>query len=259
MSATPTRHGYLAQPGPVPIAHRGGSLEAEENTLPAFARAVALGYRHVETDVHLSADGEVVIHHDPTLARMTGDPRPLASLDWRTLRQIRTHGGAALPRLADLLEEFPALHVNIEAKSDAVAEPLAALIRRMGVLDRVGVGSFAANRTARLRAALGEGLCWSPARQGVLGLWLRGWGLPLARAPYPVVQVPHRFRGIEVVTPRFVRAAHAQGIQVQVWTVNEEAQMRALLDMGVDGLMTDRPEALKALLVARGAWRNDDA
>ena len=99
-------HGYLAQPRPIAIAHRGGSLEGEENTLANFARAVALGYGHVETDVHLSADGEVVIHHDPTLSRMTGDPRAIAGLSWAELSQVRTHGGAPIPRLDDLLEEL---------------------------------------------------------------------------------------------------------------------------------------------------------
>jgi Glycerophosphoryl diester phosphodiesterase len=252
-------HGWLDHPGPVAIAHRGGSLENDENTMPAFAHAVALGYRHLETDVHLTADGEVVIHHDPTLQRLTGDPRPIASLTRRDLAQVRTHAGAPIPRLADLLEEFPGAFVNIEAKSDEVVEPLARLLGRMGVLDRIGTGSFDARRTARLRGLLGQGLCWSPSYRGVFGIWMRGWGLPLPGARFPMMQVPRQFRGIPVVTPRFVRAAHRLGIKVQVWTVDDEAEMHRLLDMGVDGLMTDRPTLLKEVLVARGEWRNGDA
>ncbi len=251
--------GYLDTPRPVAIAHRGGSLEAEENTLPAFARAVALGYGHVETDVHLTADGEVVIHHDASLLRMTGDPRAIAALTWAELHRVRTHGGARIPRLADLLEEHPRLRVNIEAKADAVVAPLAAMLRRMNAVGRIGTGSFSQSRTARLRALAGDTLCWSPAHRGVLGLWLRGWHLPLPLAGFPVVQVPRAFRGISVVTPRFVRAAHARGIQVQVWTVDDAAAMHALLDMGVDGLMTDRPSVLKAVLLARGEWGGADA
>ena len=100
-----------------------------------------------------------------------------------------------------------------------------------------------------------QDLCWSPAHRGVLGLWLRGWGLPLPSAGFPVVQVPRAFRGIEVVSARFVRAAHASGVQVQVWTVDDPADMHHLLDIGVDGLMTDRPAVLKSVLVARGVWR----
>lgn len=247
-------HGYLAQPAPVAIAHRGGSLEAEENTLPAFARAVAMGYGHVETDVHLTADGHVVIHHDPTLTRLTGDSRAIAGMTLAELRKVRTFGGAGVPLLAELLEEYLALKVNIEAKSDAVVEPLAHLLTRMNALHRVGTGSFNPARTARLRALLGEGLCWSPAHRGVLGLWLRGWGLPLPRGAFPVVQVPESFRGIPVVTPRFVRSAARAGVKVQVWTVDDPARMTALLDMGVHGLMTDRPSVLKAVLQARGEW-----
>lgn len=252
-------HPFLDHPRPIAIAHRGGSLENDENTMPAFAHAIALGYRHLETDVHLTRDGQVVIHHDPTLLRLTGDPRAIAGLTWPELQSVRTHRGAGIPRLADLLESFPEAFVNIEPKSDAVVGPLADVIRRMGALSRVGTGSFSATRTARLRAALGPGLCWSPAHRGVLGIWLRGWGLPLPTAGFQVLQVPVAFRNIAVVTPRFVRAAHARGLQVQVWIVDDEAEMHRLLDMGVDGLMTDRPTLLKSVLKTRGQWRGQDA
>ncbi|MCC0080308.1 MAG: glycerophosphodiester phosphodiesterase [Rhodobacter sp.] len=252
-------HPFLDHPRPLAIAHRGGSREAEENTLPAFDHAVALGFGHVETDVHLTADGAVVIHHDPTLARMTGDPRAIADLSLAELRRIRTHGGARIPLLADLLEAHPHLCINIEAKSDAVVGPLADLLARMDALHRVGVGSFNPARTAALRKALGPGLCWSPAYRGVLGLWLRGWRLPVPLAPFPVVQVPPRWRAVSVVTPRFLRAAHRRGIQVQVWTVDDAEAMHHLLDMGVDGIMTDRPSVLKQVLQARGEWRDHHA
>lgn len=252
-------HRFLDHPRPIAIAHRGGSLEGEENTLPAFAHAVALGYTHLETDVHLTRDGEVVIHHDPTLARMTGDPRAIAALTWSELCAIRTPGGATIPRLADLLESHPGCFVNIETKSDAVVGPLAALLGRMNALHRIGTGSFNLARTARLRALLGADLCWSPSHRGVLGLWLRGWHLPLRTGPFPMVQVPQHYRGIALVTPRFVRVAHRSGIQVQVWTVDDEAAMHRLLDMGVDALMSDRPTVLKQVLMARGQWRGGDA
>ena len=249
------RFPFLDHPRPTAIAHRGGSLEGEENTLPAFAHAVALGYTHVELDVHATRDGVVVVHHDPTLERMTGDPRAIAELSWRELSGIRTHRGAAIPRLDALLEEHPALFINIEAKSDAVVEPLAALIRRMGVLERIGTGSFRPARITGLRALLGERLCWSPAHGAVLGLWLRGWGLPVPLAGFPVVQVPEHYRGARGVTRRVVGPAHRAGVLVQRWTVNEADAMVRLLDMGVDGLMTDRPALLRQVLEGRGAWR----
>lgn len=248
-----TVHPFLDHPRPTAFAHRGGSLEAEENTLPAFERAVALGYTHVELDVHLTADGAVVIHHDDSLLRVFGVDRPVAGLTRADLATVRSPGGAAVPLLSELLHSWPGLHVNIEAKSDAVIAPLAEVIRRADALDRVCIGSFAPERTKAARAALGPRLCWSPAHAGVARLWARGWGLPLPTG-FPVAQVPVRWRGIPVVTPRMVRAAHACGIQVQVWTVDDAAEMDRLLDMGVDGLMTDRPTVLKAVLQRRGQW-----
>ncbi len=254
MTATAS-HPFLDHPRPLAIAHRGGALEVEENTLPAFLHAVGLGYSHVELDVHATTDGQVVVHHDDTLARMFNDPRPIAALDWAALRALRTKGGAAVPLLSEVLESFPRLHVAIEAKSDAVVDPLAALLERMKVLDRVCVGAFAPDRTRRLRAALGPTLCWSPAHAGVARLWLAGLGLPVLQGtPFPVVQVPVRHKGIPVVTSRLVRAAHARGIQVQVWTVNEGAEMTRLLDMGVDAIMTDRPTFLRDIMTKRGEW-----
>jgi glycerophosphoryl diester phosphodiesterase len=246
-------HPFLDHPRPTAFAHRGGSLEAEENTMPAFDHAVRLGYTHVELDVHLTKDGAVVIHHDPTLQRMFGVDRAVADLTLADLAGIRTPGGATVPLLADLLHAWPGLHVNIETKSDAVVPALAEVIRRADALDRICVGSFAPARTAAARAAMGPGLCWSPAHAGVARLWASGWGLPVPFR-FPVVQVPVAWRGIPVVTQRVIRAAHARGIQVQVWTVDDEAEMGRLLDLGVDAIMTDRPTVLKAVLQARGQW-----
>jgi glycerophosphoryl diester phosphodiesterase len=255
MSMTSARpHPFLDHPRPIAFAHRGGSLEAEENTMPAFERAVALGFTHIELDVHATRDDVVVIHHDDTLERMAGDRRAIADLDWSELSAVTTLGGATVPRLDELLSSFPDLNVNIEPKSDRVIEPLAALLRRADAVSRIGIGCFDPKRTRTLCELLGEGVCWSPAHAGVLRLWLGGWGLPVGSPEFPMVQVPTSFDGIPVVTSRFVEAAHADGIQVHVWTVDEEAEMERLLDMGVDALMTDRPSVLRAVLERRGQW-----
>lgn len=245
---------FLDHPRPLAIAHRGGALEAEENTLPAFDRAVALGYSHVELDVHATADGVAVIHHDPTPERMTGEPRRLEDLTWSQVSRLRTPGGAAIARLDDLLARHPGLRVAIEAKARSAVAPLAEAVRRTGALHRVCVGAFDPACTREARRLLGSGLCWSPAHAGVARIWLAGWGLPLPGSGFQVLQVPLRFRGVPVVTSRFLRAAHARGIAVQVWTVNDPAEAEHLIDMGVDALMTDRPEWLRALLQARGLW-----
>jgi glycerophosphoryl diester phosphodiesterase len=241
-------------PGPVAIAHRGGSLEAEENTLEAFAYAVGLGFRDIETDVHATRDGVAVIHHDTTLGADDGGharhrrdglggggagPHP-----WRRGHPAGGRGAGGLPGGA----------FRLRAEGGGAAAALAPVLR--GELDRVAVGGFEPRHTAEARARLGDGLLWSPGRRGVLGLWLRGWGLPLPRPGFRVVHVPPVFRGIPVVTPRFVRAAARAGVAVQVWTVDEAGEMERLLDMGVHGVMTDRPSVLRAVMRARGVWRD---
>lgn len=246
-------------PRPLAIAHRGGSLEAEENTLPAFAHAVGLGYTHVELDVRATRDGVVVVHHDPTLARMFGDPRAVADLDWADLSALRTPGGAAVPLLEEVLTTWPDLHLTIEPKDDAVVEPLAALLRAQGALGRVAVGSFSGRRVQLLADLLGPGLRRSPDWRGVLAVWLAGLGLPVPRPDCHLLHVPVRWHGIPVVVPGFVRAARRFGLPVQVWTVNEGAEMVRLLDMGVDAIMTDRPTLLRDLLRKRGAWHGRSA
>lgn len=251
---TGARHTFLDHPRPIPIAHRGGSLEAEENTVEAFARAVGLGYTHIETDVHATRDGVVVIHHDETLDRMTGERVRIDALTWAELRRVRTHGGAPIPRADEVLEHFPDLFVAFEAKSDAVAAPLAEVIRSAGALNRVCAGAFSPRRTEILRHALGPDLCWSPAHAGVAGIWAAGWGWPMGGAAFQVLQVPPRFRGVPVVTSRLLRAAEARAVDVQVWTVDDGPEMERFLDLGVHGIMTDRPGRLRSVMERRGSW-----
>lgn len=249
-------HPFLDFEGPLGIAHRGGALEAEENTAEAFAHAVGLGFSHIETDVHLSRDGVVVVHHDDDFGRMFGAARELADMDWAEIAQLRTAGGAAVPRLDEVLEAFPQTYFNIELKALNVAVPLAEVLRRAEALDRVCVGAFDPKSTAAIRGIVGNGLCWSPAHAGVARLLAAGWGVPVGRLPFEVVQVPAGFKGIELVTRRVVRAAHRRGVKVQVWTVNTCAEMERLLDLGVDGIMSDRPSVLREVLRARGAWHS---
>ena len=247
-------HPFLQSDGPIAFAHRGGALEAEENTAEAFARAEALGYTHIETDVHLSRDGVVVVHHDNDAGRMFGDGRLIRDMDWVEIATLSTAGGAAMPRLDAVLADFPGLRFNIELKAPGVAGPLAEVFRRAKALDRVCVGAFDPAHTAEIRGILGERLCWSPAHVGVARVWARGWGLPLAAGGFDALQVPMRFGALAVVTPRFVRGAHRLGCHVHVWTVDDGAEMDRLLDMGVDGIMTDRPTLLKEVMQRRGDW-----
>lgn len=249
-----TRFAFLDLPRPHAIAHRGGAAEAEENSLAAFEHAAALGYRYLETDIQASADDVPVVIHDAQLERTTDAAGPVSARTWAELQAVRTRGGQRLLRLEELFEALPEMRIALELKSPAAAGPAAEAIRRCGALERVSVGSFDQRATDRARRLLGPGLCWSPGRWGVLRTWLRGFGLPLPLPGGGLLQVPPYRGRLPLVTPRFLRAARRGGLSVQVWTVNEEAEMIRLLDLGVDGLMTDRPSLLKALLQARGLW-----
>ncbi|WP_159587826.1 glycerophosphodiester phosphodiesterase [Chelativorans xinjiangense] len=245
---------FLEHPRPIPIAHRGGAQEAEENTWAAFERAIMLGYRHIETDIQASRDDVAVIFHDDTLERLTGRPEPVGALAWSDLEHMSTLGGGRLAKLEDVLSVWPDCYFNLEPKSDAAVSPIAEAVARCNALDRVCVGSVDQRRVKRLREMLGPDLCWSPAHFGVTRLWLAGWGFHIGRLSFPVVQVPRTYGPLEVVTPRFVEAAHALGIDVHVWTVDAEEEMDEVADFGVDGVMTDRPSLLKEVLQRRGQW-----
>ena len=249
---------FLDHPGPIPFAHRGGSLDGLENTMAAFERAVALGYRYLETDVRVTADGVLVAFHDETLERLTDHRGSLRDLTWRELRAARVAGREPIPRLAEVLDAWPDARVNVEPKTDEAVDPLVAAIREAGAVERVCVASFSGARVARARAALGPALCTALGAREVALLRLAGWRL-LPRRAVPregdCVEVPLRRHRVTLADSGLVQAAHARGLPVHVWTVNDRAEMRRLLDLGVDGLMTDDVLALRDVLRERGAWR----
>lgn len=248
---------FLEHDGCLAFAHRGGALEAPENTMAAFQRAVDLGYRYLETDVHVTGDGVVVAFHDHVLDRVTDRSGIIAEQPYALVRQALVNG-EPIPLLEDILGTWPQVRVNIDPKSDAAIEPLAQILERTGSVDRVCIGSFADRRQALLRRRLGTGLCTSLGPVGVarlraasLGAPALGWG---RFGGVGCVQVPVRQGPVSVVDRRFIELAHRKGLQVHVWLVDEAAEMNALLDLGVDGLMTDRPAVLKQVLQARGLW-----
>ncbi|MYS06957.1 glycerophosphodiester phosphodiesterase [Streptomyces sp. SID6041] len=252
---TRVRHPYLDHPGPLPFAHRGGTANGLENTAAAFRRAAAAGYRYFETDVHTTSDGILVAFHDATLDRVTDTSGRIADLPWAAVREARVAGKEPLPLFADLLDEFPEARWNVDLKAESALHPLVDLIRRKRAWDRVCVGSFTESRVVRAQRLAGPELATSFGVRGVIGLRLRSLGIPAAvRAGAVAAQVPERQGGIPVVDRRFLREAHARGIQVHVWTVNEPARMHSLLDLGVDGIMTDQLETLRSVLTERGVW-----
>jgi glycerophosphoryl diester phosphodiesterase len=246
---------FLDWPGPLPFAHRGGASEAPENTMPAFAYAVGLGYRYLETDVHVTGDGVLVAFHDDRLDRVTDGTGRIADLPWSTVSRARVDGREPIPLLEDLLGAWPDVRVNIDPKHDAAVEPLAEVLLRTAAADRVCVGAFSDKRIGRVRSQVGPRLCVSMGPRQVAALTAVSRRLPADRLlTAPCAQVPPGQGRLPLVTKRFVDAAHARGIQVHVWTIDDPAEMTRLLDLGVDGLMTDRPLVLKDVLLARGQW-----
>lgn len=248
--------GYLNGPLPIAFAHRGGSMYPE-NSLAAFQYCADLGYRYLETDVRLSADGVVVVAHDATTDRLLGRPGRIADLPWRQLAVRSDDGTPLIPRLDDVLTTWPLMNLNIDAKSAEVVGPLAEVINRHDARSRICVTSFADGRIARLRSLLGPGTVSGVGRVGVGLLRAASYagrrGM-LLRVPGNCVQVPVAVRGQVLVDARFVELVHSLGKQIHVWTINDPDDMARLLDLGVDGIMTDQPALLRDVMRRRGVW-----
>ena len=218
--------------------------------MPAFERAVRLGYTYLETDVHVTTDGVVVAFHDDDLARTCGRPGRISDLPWAEVATARVDGREAIPRLDELLAAWPRARFNIDCKTDRAALPLAGVLQRASVLQRVCVGSFSDRRTAGLRRRLGPDLCTSAGPAELAALRLR----VLRRRITPAAQAPVRRWRMTIVDRAFVARAHRLGVAVHVWTIDDPGEMRRLLDLGVDGIMTDRPALLRDVLTERGEW-----
>lgn len=247
---------YLEDP-PLAFAHRGGAAAGDENTAHAFARAVAAGYRYVEIDVHATSDAVAVVVHDEDLWRVAGVRTPIAAVSFQDLQGVPLKGGGQIPKLADVLSRWPQIKFNIDVKSDAAVEPTVAAVEQAGAARRVLLASFSDTRLARIRALTGETVATSLAQNQVRRLWLAsriGWRVRLPACAV-AVQVPVRHGRLRVVDRRFVAHAHSLGLQVHVWTVDDPAEMAGLLDLGVDGIMTDRIEVLREVFLERGLWR----
>jgi glycerophosphoryl diester phosphodiesterase len=251
------RFAYLDAPTPIAFAHRGGAAAGDENSLAAFARAVKAGYRYLETDVHATADGVCVAFHDDTLDRMLGRSGTVEQHTFKDLRSFRIGGEAVVPALEELLDAFPSCRLNVDLKQDSAVDPTIETIWRLNARDRVLLASFSDRRIRWARRVCGPRQATSLGRREVAALRLaslHGLGLRGFVPSVPAVQVPLRYSGMRVVDARFVRHAHKVGMQVHVWTVDDPVQMHELLDLGVDGIMTDRIDILRDVLNERGEW-----
>ncbi len=244
------------------MAHRGFSLDGLENSMVAFAAAIELGFRYVETDVHATRDGVALAVHDATLNRITDSVGVIVDLPWSDVSKARILGREPIPRLDELLHAWPELRLNIDVKSDPAIGPTVAAIERAQAHERVCIGSFSDRRRRAVVRQLsrpvatsagqwaGAGFRIASAGPRHLGQSLVNWSLRGVDA----LQIPVLRYGVPIVTPPSVDAAHRAGLPVHVWTVNDTPTMNALLDLGVDGLISDRADLLKSVLIDRRQW-----
>lgn len=255
---------------PANFAHRGASIRAPENTLEAFRRAIKDGAGGLELDVHMTRDGRVVVMHDDTVDRTTDGSGAVRDM---TLDEIRALDagyrfspdggltrpyrgrGAGVPTLAEVYRNFPDARVNIDIKEDqpGVEEAVARVIEDAAAEDRTIVASGIDRVIKRFRVVTGAKIPTAASRREIewFLLFSRLRLESLLRPEYVALQVPAQYRGITIVTPRFLAAARNRGVWVDVWTINDPSEMRRLLDLGADAIMTKRPEELAKILDER--------
>jgi len=253
---------FLDLPRPLAFAHRGGSAHAPENTWRAFEYAVKLGYAYLETDARGTADGRLMSFHDRTVDRVTDGTGPIASISYADVSALRVAGTEPIPLLEDLIGAWPGIRFNIDLKDEAAITLLPDVLRRTGAWDRVCVTSFSGARLRVFRDLTERPVCmavspasvaairFTPALPGVIGRQARRLDLAQARC----AQIP-----VRVASEAFITRAHAMGVAVHVWTVNDKQVMNRLLDLGADGIMTDQVALLREVLTARGQWHPRDS
>jgi glycerophosphoryl diester phosphodiesterase len=255
---------FLSHEHPLRFGHRGSNLLWPQNTMVAFQWAMDLGLRYLETDVHASRDGRVVTFHDDRLEALTDGRGRVWERDWEDLRRLdaayhfapeRGHPlrgtGVRIPLLEEVLAAFPRCLLNLDLKQAGIEDLLAAEVARLGAEERVLVGSFHDDRLRRFRrASAGRVATSAGPREVVAALAASRLGRPLGGAA-DAYQVPERSGPLRVVGRRFVEAAHRAGKQVHVWVVNDPADMHRLLDLGVDGIVTDRADLLVEVVADR--------
>jgi glycerophosphoryl diester phosphodiesterase len=254
----PARNGW-----PVGFAHRGADVH-RENTLAAFEAAVDAGFGHLELDVQTTRDGVLVCFHDDTLDRVTTGRGRIADHTWAELQDVRTGGEPLLP-FEDLLRRWDDVRLNVDLKGRDSTQEMVRLVAEHDAWDRVLFASFDDARRRHVRraiAAAGYGdrrVAFSGGQAAIAALVALGpLGLAKVLARWAMdidcLQVPVAHRGIPVVTPGFVRRAHTAGLAVHVWVIDEAEEMERLLEMGVDGIMTDRADVLAEVFTRRGIW-----
>ena len=239
-------HPYLDVPGVAISAHRGGSIEAPENTIESFEYSIELGSSYIETDVQLSSNGIPYIFHDDDLKRLFGKNIIFNSLHSDEIDELKLFDKYKIPTLESTLQKFPNTLFQIDVKTDEVVLPTMEVIKKTNSTDKVCIASFSSKRLKQVHKLYPE-ICLSMGPFEVMKLLLASFGLYRNKVPGNCLQIPIYQYGIKLVTKRFINYIHSIGLKIHVWTINDEDTMQKLIDLGVDGIITDRPKALKDL------------
>ncbi len=238
---------YLDYSGMAVLAHRGGSLESFENTIESFAYSQSIGCKFIETDVQVSVDGIPYIFHDESIKRLLGSDIIFSSLSSSEIDELKLFDNHHIPTLESVLNLFPDLYFQIDLKTDLVAKPALKVIKKNNAMHRVCIASFNSDRLKQVNSDYPE-ICLSMGPMEVIKLLLSSFGLYKKEISGDCLQVPMYWYGIKVVTKRFINFIHSKNLKIMVWTINDAKTFEKLIDLNVDGIITDKPKSLFKLL-----------
>ncbi len=242
---------YLNYNGLAVMAHRGGSLEAPENTIESFKYAIEIGSDIIETDIQLSSDGVPYIFHDDDLKRIPGIEKNFNDLLASEIDELNIFGDFKIPTLEETLKQFPDTKFQIDFKTDEVVDPAIEIINKLPhVKKNLCIASFSSQRLQKIKSKLSD-VTYSMGPHEVLKLLLKSFGIYRGKVGGDCLQIPIYRYGIKIVTKRFVDFCKRENIKISVWTINSTEEMDYLIDLDVDGIITDKPKALINLLASR--------
>ena len=234
---------YLDYDGLKVLAHRGGAEESYENTTESFEYSQLLGCEFIETDVQVSSDGIPYIFHDDDLKRILNKPVRFDSLSSNEIDDLSIFNSCKIPKLSDTLLRFPNLCFQIDFKTDEVVIPALDVINDMNVFDRVCIASFSSKRLQNVRSLYPD-LCISMGPNEVFKTLVASLNIFKGEIPGDCLQIPMSYYGIKIVSKRFVDYVHSKGLKIMIWTINDIKTFKYLIDLGVDGIITDKPKLL---------------
>lgn len=244
---------YLENQKFTAFSHRGGALENKENTIEAFQKSKELGYKYIETDVQNTKDDKLVIFHDNDLIRIANKNIEISKIEYSELKKIPIFKNQKIPLFEDVINNFKSINFNIDPKSNRAAFLLQKILIERSDLDRFCIGSHYQSRLNLFQLDQFKNMATSMSRMEVLKFFINRY-YSLFSMNTPCLQVPVSFKGITIVSKKFINFVHEKNMKIHVWTVDSADTMQDLIDLGVDGIMTDRPSILKEILIKNNLW-----